>query len=455
MRIIDYLRLGFAGVKAHKKRTFTVVIVVGLLFSVVTAGVFALQGLENAALAEMLAPTDDKVLVVSSVDTKVCGENCDIVTEVAEIKQNVERYDGEIIKTAVGQTTDGIFYRLKENLFISAQNKNDSEVTEVIVPLEVAAKLAGIEMPESDAEVADKLATIQEVRAKTLHRTVESKTGEKYYITEILPGRVYVSSLSLASIGQGGNPLDLILGQISTGTSQNFIIKSAKAKPEVNNDNDEQYSGFVTMGDMDAEEMGIVFAQFKNIEEAYKYYQDKLNYCSEIDRIFSMCGKGYKYQVMAAVSNPLTTYENLQNIWLVFKIVAAVLVVIAVIIALSTYARLIGKDLKIISLYHALGATTGQIRVVYVVYLLILSVMAVGFAVIVGLILAAVLSMVNITALKQVWSLAFGVEVGAIWLIGWNNLIWWPTGVMLLTAVVAVILGNGNFTSKELAKKMK
>ena len=455
MRVIDYLRLSFAGIKAHKKRAFTVVIVVGLLFSVVTAGVFALQGLENATLAEMLAPTDGKVLVVSSVGTKVCGENCDIVAEVAEIKQNVERYDGEIIKTAVSQTTDGIFYRLKENLFMSAQSKNDSEVTEVIVPLEVAAKLADIEMPESDAEVADKLATIQEVRAKTLHRTVESKTGEKYYIAEILPGGVYVSSLSLASIGQGGNPLGLILGQISTGTSQNFIIKSAEAKPEVNNGNDEQYSGFVTMGDMDAEEMGIVFAQFKNIEEAYKYYQDKVNYCSEIDRIFSMCGKDYKYQVMAAVSNPLTTYENLQNIWLAFKVVAAVLVVIAAIIALSTYARLIGKDLKIISLYHALGATTGQIRVVYVVYLLILSVMAVGFAVIVGLILAAVLSIANITALEQVWSLAFGVEAGAIWLIGWNNLIWWPTGVMLLTAVVAVILGNGNFTSKELAKKMK
>lgn len=454
MKVIDYLRLGFAGIKAHKKRAFTVVIVVGLLFSVVTAGVFALQGLENATLAEMLAPTDDKVLVVSSVDTKVCGETCDIAAEVAEIKQNIERYDGEIIKTAVSQTTDGIFYRLKENLFMSAQSKNDSEATEVIVPLEVAAKLADIEMPESDAEVADKLATIQEVRAKTLHRTVESKTGAKYYIAEILPGGVYVSSLSLASIGQGGNPLDLILGQISTGTSQNFII-TAEAKPEVNNGNDEQYSGFVTMGDMDAEEMGIVFAQFKNIKEAYKYYQDKVNYCSEIDRIFSMCSKDYKYQVMAAVSNPLTTYENLQNIWLVFKVVAAVLVVIAAIIALSTYARLIGKDLKIISLYHALGATTGQIRVVYVVYLLILSVMAVGFAVIVGLILAAVLSIANITALEQVWSLAFGVEAGAIWLIGWNNLIWWPTGVMLLTAVVAVILGNGNFTSKELAKKMK
>ena len=49
------------------------------------------------------------------------------------------------------------------------------------------------------------------------------------------------------------------------------------------------------------------------------------------------------------------TYENLQNAWLVFKIAVAVLTVIALIIAISTYGRLIGKDMKIISLYHAMG----------------------------------------------------------------------------------------------------
>lgn len=455
MRIIDYLRLGFAGVEAHKKRAFTVVIIVGLLFSVVTAGVFVLQGLESATLAEMLAPTDGKVLVISSVDMNICGEDCDITAEVGKIKENIERYDGEIIKAEVSQTTDGMFYKLKENVFVSVQNGSDSDVTEVAVPLEVAAKLADIEMPERDAEVTEQLDAVKEVREKTFGKVVENEAGEKYYIAEILPGGVYISSLSLASIEQGGNPLDLILGQINTGTSQNFVIKAAEVKPAVDSDSVEPPSGFIAMEDMNAEEMGIVFAQFENIEAAYKYYQDKVNYCSETDRIFNMCGKDYKYQVVSAVSNPLTTYENLQNVWLVFKIVAAVLVVIAVIIALSTYARLIGKDLKIISLYHALGATKGQIRVVYAVYLLMLSVMAVGFAVIVGLILAAVLSMVNMEALGSVWSLAFGAEAGAIWLIGWNNLIWWLAGAMLLTAVVAVILGNGNFTSKELAKKMK
>ena len=99
---------------------------------------------------------------------------------------------------------------------------------------------------------------------------------------------MYISSLSLAIIEQGGNPLDLILGQINTGASQNFVIKTAAVEPAVDSDSIEPPSGFVAMEDMDAEEMGIVFAQFENIEAAYKYYQDKVNYCSETDRVFNI-----------------------------------------------------------------------------------------------------------------------------------------------------------------------
>lgn len=454
MRAIDYFRLGFAGVKAHKKRTFTVVIIVGLLFSIITAGTFILQGLENVALAEMLAPTDGKVLVMSSVDTKICGDNCNIATEVVEIKKNIERYDGKLIPAKISQTADGMFYRTEEKVF-SNETNGAIDATQVIVPLGTAANLAGIKMPERDAEVADKLAATQEVREKTLGKVVENEAGEKYYIAEILPSGVYASNLSFMNIGQGGNPLDLILGQIRTGVSQNFITKSAKTEPKVDESNTEQSSGFIAMEDVDAEEIGIVFARFENIEAAYQYYQDKANYCSETDRIFNMCGKDYKYQVVSAVSDPIMTYENLQNVWLVFRIVAAVLTVIALIIAISTYGRLIGKDMKIISLYHAMGANRQQIRIVYAVYLLMLSLMAVGFAILLGLAFAATLSIMNMEALKQVWSLAFGTQAGEIWLIGWNSMVWWIVGVMILAPVVAVMLGNGNFTSKELAKKMK
>lgn len=454
MRLTDYLRLGFAGVKAHKKRAFTVVLIVGLLFSVITAGAFILQGLENIALETMLAPTDGRVLVVSSVDTKICGDNCDIATEVVEIKKNVERYDGKLIPAKISQTADGMFYRTEEKVF-SSETNNATDVTRVIVPLGTAANLAGIEMPERDAEVADKLAATQEVREKTLGKVVKNEASEKYYITEILPSGVYANNLSFMNIGQGGNPLDLILGQIRTGVSQNFITKSAKTEPKMDEDDMGQSSGFIVMEDIDTEAMGMVLAQFEDVKAAYNYYQDKANYCSETDRIFNMCGKDCKYQVVSAVSDPTMTYENLQNAWLVFMLIAAVLTIIALIIAISTYGRLIGKDLKIISLYHALGATKRQIRVVYAVYLLMLSLMAVVFAILLGLAFAATLSIMNMEALKQVWTLAFGTQASEIWLIGWNNLVWWIVGVMMLAPVVAVVLGNGNFTSKELARKMK
>lgn len=454
MRLTDYFRLGFAGVKAHKKRAFTVVIIVGLLFSVITAGTFILQGLENVALGTMLAPTNGKVLVMSSVDAKKCGEDCDLKAETEKIKRNIEQYGGKIIPAKISQTADGMFYKTEEKVFGSEAN-SAIDTTQVIVPLETAANIADIKMPERDAEVAEQLDAIREVREKTLGKVVENKNGERYYIADILPGGVYASNLSFMNIGQGGNPLDLVLGQIRTGVSQNFIAKSAKTEPKVDKDDMGQSSGFIVMEDIDVEAMGMVLAQFEDVKAAYNYYQDKANYCSETDRIFNMCGKDYKYQVVSAVSDPITTYENLQNVWLVFKIVAAVLSAIALIIALSTYARLIGKDLKIISLYHALGATKRQIRIVYVVYLLMLSLMAVGFAILLGLALAATLSIVNMEALKQVWTLAFGTQASEIWLIGWNNLVWWIVGVMMLAPVVAVVLGNGNFTSKELARKMK
>lgn len=436
MRVLDYLRLGFAGVKAHKKRAFAIVAIVGLLFGVVMAGAFVLQGLKNAAFAEMLEPTGGRVLVMSSVDTRICKEDCDITTEVAEMKKNVEKYGGKVVAAEMNQTADGVFYKL-DGVFDGTGDDVDG-VAQVVVPLEMAAKVAGVEMPGYDATLTVKLQAIERVREETLRKVVESKTGEKYYIAGILPGGVYAYDLSFRSVGQNSNPLDLIFGQVWTGVSQSFVA-----------------GGDVKNAAMATEEAGLVFAQFADIEAAYDYYRDRANYCSEMDQAFGSCSKDYKYQVMSAISDPFTTYDNLQNVWLVFKIAAAVLVVIAVIIALSTYARLIGKDGKIISLYHAMGATGWQIRVIYAVYLLVLSVMAIVFAVVIGLVLAAVLSLANMTALGQVFALSFGAAGRSIWLIGWNEIVWWLVGVMMITAVVAVMISNGSFRVRELAKTLK
>ena len=455
MRTLDYLRLGAAGMRAHKKRALVVVMIVGLLFGVVAAGAFFLQGLEEVALAEMLAPTEGKVLVMSSVDTMACGEDCEVAAEVEKMKEKIGEYGGEVVPAAVRQTAEGMFYVVDEGVFrevfsgVKAEASGEDEAMTVVVPLEVAAELAGIEMPESGASVAERMVAIYKVREVALGRTVESETGARYEVAGILPGGVYATDLSLVYAGQSGNPLNMLFGQVKTGVSQSFGVGAGDGLAEA------EATGGELAGEVDAEAMGMVLAVFEDIEAAEGYYRDEVNYCAEVDRMMGRCSEEYRYQVAAAVADPLGTYDNLQQVWSVFKIAAAVLAAIAVLIALSTYVRLLGGDVKIIALYHAMGATGWQIRLVYLTYLVMLSMLAVGFAVILGLGLAAGLSLVNMAALKEVFAMGFGVVMEEIWLVGWSEMIWWLAGALLVAAGLAVVLGNGNFAGKELGKRMK
>lgn len=455
MRTLDYLRLGAAGMKSHKKRALVVVMIVGLLFGVVAAGAFFLQGLEQVALAEMLAPTEGKVLVMSSVDTRACGEDCELAAEVGKMKEKIGEYGGEVVPAAVRQTAEGMFYVVDEGVFgevfsgVKAEMSGEDEAMTVLVPLEVAAVLAGIEMPESGASVAERMVAIYKVREETLGRTVETETGAGYEVAGILPGGVYATDLSLVYAGQSGNPLNMLFGQVKTGMSQSFGVGAGDGLAEA------EATGGELAGEVDAEVMGMVLAVFEDIEAAEGYYRDEVNYCAEVDRMMGRCSEEYRYQVVAAVADPLGTYDNLQQVWSVFKVAAAVLAAIAVLIALSTYVRLLGGDVKIIALYHAMGATGWQIRLVYLTYLVMLSMLAMGFAVILGLGLAAGLSLVNMAALKEVFAMGFGVVMEEIWLVGWSEVIWWLAGALLIAAVLAVVLGNGNFAGKELGKRMK
>ena len=102
-----------------------------------------------------------------------------------------------------------------------------------------------------------------------------------------------------------------------------------------------------------------------------------------------------------------------------------------------------------------MGATRGQVRLVYLSYLLILSLMTVAFSLAVGLGMALLLGAVNGEAISQVFWMGFGVEPGKIWLVGWNWMIWVMVAVILLSAVLAILLSNGQFASKKLARKMK
>lgn len=457
MGILDYLRLGSAQIKAHKKRTLTVVMIVGLLFSVIMTGAFLIQGIQNAALGIMLAPTDSKVLVMSGVDPKVCDDECNPSDEIAAIKNLVEKYGGRIIPATITQNSDGVFYHLSEDVFTYLADTEDNVTTLAVSPYDLT-KLLDKDITNQTPDDRMSAEEINELREQALHQVVTSKTGQKYYIADILPGGIGASSLSLSSVDQSNNPLDLILSQINTGLGVSFIIDVADGDADSepgNSSSHERPSGVAEQKNVDIETIGFVFAEFPSLKTAYNYYRDEANYCSEFNRFTGNCGRHYQYQTIATISDPIITYDNLQTIWQIFKIIAAVLAIIALVIAVATYVRIIDKDIKVSSLYRVMGATSSQVRLVYLTYLFLLSVLAIMFAVLVGLILAIILSLVNQAALQEVFTLGFGVAPAYIWLVGWNSIFWYLVISLVLAAILALVLCHGQFQGKKLAKTLR
>ena len=433
MRFGDYLRLGVAGILAQKRRVVLVVGVVAALMSVPIAGCLIIQGVEDAALEEMTRVTNGKVLLSVSVDARICGEGCDVEAEEQKLKEKIRGYGGEVIEAETVANADGMFYRATgDGVGFSSLIEMPEGETAVFVPMSTAARWLGIGMYAPSLKAEDMVKIAERIRNEVVGRIVETENGGRYYVVDLLPGGAFTGALEV-SRGDDYNPLDLVLAQVDTGGSQNFVVS----------------------GEVDGIETGALLAEFADVEKAEAFMRDPENDCTETGQMLGECGEEYRYQVMEVISSPVVTRENMRGVWVAYGVVCVVLMAIVVAIEAGTYTRLIGQDTKTIALYYAMGATRRQIRGVYMVYLLLLSVIAVVVAGVIGVGLAMIVSMANGEALTQAFVLGFGTEARKIWLVGWNWRIVVMMGVVLMMVPLVVLCNAKQFTSKELAQKLK
>ena len=462
MRPLDYLRLGMAGLKAHKRQTLTVTLLVGLLFGILTATALILSGLEQTIFTAMLEPTQGQVLLQSSVDLSVCGENCDVNANLEQIRDNVKKYGGEVVDFTQPSGFMGTYYQLADNIFAaqpSSQNLSDTvsdaassaasnaessatnntesdaqtpnvpqdanNTPQILVPLATAASLVGYTLPETGASITDRLQAAQAVADKTVGQTITTALGQQYYIVDLLPSGDLAGNLAFANLGQS-NPLDLILTQVYTGSSLNFILPT----PATTDTSTADTTSTIT----------TVFAKFADLASANAYYHDPTNFCDPISLASLSCSTAYRFTTQSAISDPLGTYGVFQNTWEVFQVVTAVIIVIAVVIAVATYSRIIGKDQKIIRLYFALSANSGQVRGIYLVYLLGLSLLALIFAGLLGVGLAVALSLAWQDSLLQLFALGLNVQFEQIWLLGLHPTLGWAAIALLVTPLLTILI---------------
>ena len=168
-----------------------------------------------------------------------------------------------------------------------------------------------------------------------------------------------------------------------------------------------------------------------------------------------ICPRVKQPAAAVVISDPVAIRRRLAEIWKIFRIFAVVMTVIACVVALSTYARLVGRDTRVIALYYALGATKRQVVGVYCAYLLELSLLISLLSVALGAGIVLAINLLNLTKLTQIFTLGFGVEEMTVWLLGGNYWIPLLIGLLLLMAPLCVILSLPSFSSKRLAQKMK
>lgn len=438
MRLVDYFRLGWANIVAHKKRAAIVVVIVGVMFGVLIAGSLLIQGVENTALDMMTRSTDGKVLVRSVAQQySFCKDvACDLEADKAELRQRVTDYGGKVIEVKMLGQDYVLDADLVQGAIETELSKAPADATPVLAPLSILSNWLQISIPER-AETAVKVRTAQQIREQAVGQVITVMGGKKYWVAGILPGSFGgTSTLALSSLGRK-NPLDILLSNVELGGSAVLIIDD---------------------GDLRAETVitDEIWATFDTVKQAERYIAEIADdNCNVLDVQAKRCPRMKQYEAATVISSPVMTYRNFEGVWLVFKILAIALAVIGSIVSLSTYTRLVGKDTKVIALYHAMGATKRQVVGVYVAYLLGLSLLASLFSLALGVGLVLIANLLSATGLMQVFTLGFGVAETRVWLFGWNNWIMVFVGLLLVVAPVCVVLNLYQFSSKKLAQKIK
>lgn len=443
MQLLEYLKLGSSGIRIHKKRTFQTIFITGIILCISATLIFVLQGIENTVLDKMTSSTNHKILVKTSIESEVCNETCNIHIKRQQIEQNIKKYNGKIIRTKIFNINNHKFYALKNTKLLNS-DQNDTSVPSISAPIEVIADLIGFKIPNYDENFDNKTNFIKKIYKDILHQKITTKTGEQYYVSNILPSKLFAPNLALSNLNVKNSPLDIIFSQLDTSGSINIIEKETKQYIDPNNNETKNL-----------EEDSTIFAEFDNIESAAKYYHNKENYCTKINHIIGNCDKAHKYYVEAVISDPLSVYEKFQNIWSIFKISSIILSTLLIIITVCTYTRIITKEEKVISLYQAMRATKIQITKIFTVHLLLLCIATIILSLILAILITVCFNIINKDTLQKTLMIGLSIEVNNIFIIGWNSVILIPIVNLILSVFLTIMINNQSFSSHKIAQQLK
>ncbi len=444
LKFSDALRLSWSNIAEHKKRSAIIILTISILFGVIMAFNFMLQGLRETILNAALQTNDGRVYLetgyqnISSINEGDFTQLTDLEAAQKLVRDTVAKYHGEIIGEMVTYQVGGTRWVI------------DRAVADAVGKLDV-------KLDELRTDQIPFLAPEFEDVYFQGYFTDDGKKDER-----LIKVGTYPSTEAGNPALPGFNPLNLLLNMV--------YGSSSSALPLIIDDGSGKVTEYInSMAQAQVEEYGYeniaqVFeawppekryiAVFDNYDDAVAYYYDA--YGDNVPEYVQINGNKYAILNMDIFGRVIYLQLDFDNLQFMLTAIEILFIIIAILIATFTFAHLIDQDAATVALYRSLGASTGNIYLIYFLYLLELCLLAVLSCAAIAFAIVGVVWLFNAGALaERLKGYYILKDLPKINLFGFNGMFFWIIGSIMVIAPISLLLTMRRFSAKHVAKKLK
>lgn len=364
MRTKDVLRISLKNIRIYFKRNLIIMAVMGVIFGIVFAINLWFQGMENSYTELANQSTEGRVIIeaTNSMEGMILDDALPKTTR-QEMSEDIEAHGGKVLGDAEKFGLFGsvvLSKELVENRIMVDMEEVPVDAAPVLVSTFLGEQLLGKSFPAEYTNAVRKQKDYKEYQDKLIGKTFTDAYGAKYYVVGLNSGNFHVDNLSFNQLEQGSNNiLNPVLAFVATPNGSPIVIDNGKSESWQKGEKIslEDIVGIKT-------ESESLIAVFDDSKSAYEYFQHGKGRFMNVD----LPSRTYSVNIVAGMS-PETMYI-IENMNFVINIVSVALGLIAAIVVVFTSIRLVDQDRQNVALYYSLGATTRQVRTIYLFYFL-------------------------------------------------------------------------------------
>ncbi len=411
MRTKDVLRISLKNIRIYPKRNLIIMATMGIIFGLILTINLWFQGMENSYTELANQSTEGRVIIeaTNSMEGMIIDDALPKTTR-QEMTEDIEAHGGKVLGDAEKFGLFGsvvLSKELVENRIMVDIEKAPADAAPVLVSTFLGEQLLGKSFSAEYTNAVQKQKDYKECQDKLIGKTFTDAYGAKYYIVGLNSGNFHVDNLSFNQLERGSNNiLNPVLAFVATPNGTPIVIDNGKS------DSWQKGESVSLKETVDTKAEGeSLIAIFDDNKSAYDYFQYGRGRFMNVD----LPSRTYSVNIVAGMS-PETMYI-LKSIKLVIGIVSVVLGLIAMIVVVFTSIRLVDQDRRNVALYYSLGATTRQVRMIYLFYFLELMIGAAILAFCLASAVVLIFSILNQELLNIQSALGFNLATtsGEIW----------------------------------------